>query len=554
MNIVIVGHVDHGKSTVIGRLLADTNSLPEGKLQHVQEMCKRNAKPFEYAFLLDALKDERSQGITIDIARCFFKTHKRDYLILDAPGHIEFLKNMVTGAAHAEAALLVIDANEGIQDNSKRHGYLVSMLGIKQVVVLVNKMDLVKYDQAVFEKIVADYSQFLRQMNVEAITFIPISAVNGENIVAAASSMPWYVGGTVLEHMDTLQKAASDENLPLRLPVQDIYKFTQMGDDRRIIAGTVLTGSVQPGDDVQFLPSGKRTTIKSIESFHAPMKMRALAGEAVGLTMTTQIYIARGEMMAKVKEKQPIVTSRFRANIFWVGRDPLVKQKNYKLKIGAAKTPVRVVEMNAVLDATTLCVDTEKKHVDRNEVAECVFETAKPIAFDLSDQTEKTARFVLIDAYEIAGGGIILNGVTPGDATAIAPQAGAGVRRGKMIVLVGDAEDCIRDVSLALEKQLSEEGVRAVCWRPSAGMTVMRVSEVARILTDAGQLLITTIGQLNGFDIEKLRTSCEPCELMLIHFGENRFGAHSADLHFSQNEEAEKSASAICAFYSAPTS
>src|SRR5512136_2160587 len=166
INIVIVGHVDHGKSTVIGRLLADTGSLPEGKLEDVKALCAKNAKPFEYAFLLDALKDERSQGITIDSARCFFKTRKRDYIVIDAPGHIEFLKNMVTGAARAEAALLVVSASEGIQENSRRHGYLVSMLGIRQVVVLVNKMDLVGYDLGVFETVRREYAKFLSEIQI----------------------------------------------------------------------------------------------------------------------------------------------------------------------------------------------------------------------------------------------------------------------------------------------------------------------------------------------------------------------------------------------------
>src|SRR5271165_2575974 len=182
MNVVIVGHVDHGKSTLVGRLLADTGSLPEGKLEAIKAQCKRNAKPFEYAFLLDALKDEQAQGITIDTARCFFKTAKRDYIIIDAPGHVEFLKNMVTGAARAEAALLVIDAHEGIQENSRRHGYMMSMLGIRQIVVLVNKMDLVNYDQSVFERIRAEYSAFLKEVNITPIDFVPISARDGDNI------------------------------------------------------------------------------------------------------------------------------------------------------------------------------------------------------------------------------------------------------------------------------------------------------------------------------------------------------------------------------------
>lgn len=191
MNIVIVGHVDHGKSTVIGRLLADTDSLPEGKLESVKEYCRKNSRPFEYAFLLDALKDEQAQGITIDTARCFFKTNKRDYIIIDAPGHIEFLKNMVTGASRAEAALLVIDAKEGIRENSKRHGHIAAMLGIKQVVVLVNKMDLIDFDREVFNSICAEFAEFLNKINIKPLNFIPISAFNGDNVAGKSENTQW---------------------------------------------------------------------------------------------------------------------------------------------------------------------------------------------------------------------------------------------------------------------------------------------------------------------------------------------------------------------------
>ncbi|MFA6187307.1 MAG: GTP-binding protein, partial [Phycisphaerae bacterium] len=206
MTIVVIGHVDHGKSTVIGRLMADTNSLPEGKLEDVKNRCARNAKPFEYAFLLDALKDEQTQGITIDSARCFFKSAKRKYIIIDAPGHIEFLKNMISGAARAEAALLVIDAKEGVRENSRRHGYLLSMLGVKQVAVCVNKMDLVDYSQEVFTSIKNEYQEFLDRIGVTPMDFIPLSARNGDNIITKSDKMPWHSGMTVLETVDSFAK------------------------------------------------------------------------------------------------------------------------------------------------------------------------------------------------------------------------------------------------------------------------------------------------------------------------------------------------------------
>jgi bifunctional enzyme CysN/CysC len=258
MNIVIVGHVDHGKSTIIGRLLADTHTLPEGKLDHVRAMCERNSKPFEYAFLLDALKDEQSQGITIDAARVFFQSQKRRYLIIDAPGHIEFLKNMITGAARAEAALLVIDADEGVQENSRRHGTMLEMLGIKQVAVLVNKMDLVNYEQGVYDRIVSEYSEFLSNIGIEARYFLPVSGREGDNIASRSSAMNWSGDMTVLDALDEFAIESAPVEQPMRMPVQDVYKFTKQGDARRIVAGTIETGRIKVGDEVAFYPSGKK--------------------------------------------------------------------------------------------------------------------------------------------------------------------------------------------------------------------------------------------------------------------------------------------------------
>src|SRR5688572_6975750 len=272
MNIVIVGHVDHGKSTVIGRLLADTHSLPEGKLDQVRAQCELNSKPFEYAFLLDALKDEQAQGITIDAARVFFKSSQRHYLILDAPGHIEFLKNMITGAARAEAALLVIDAQEGVQENSRRHGYMVSLLGIRQLAVVINKMDLVGWDRAVYDRIVREYGAFLDQVGIKPASFIPVSARGGDNIADRSPHLDWYSGPTVLGALDGFRTEPAPVERPFRMPVQDVYKLTKQGDDRRIVSGTIESGAVSVDDAVIFFPSGKRSRVKSIEAFNRPVQ------------------------------------------------------------------------------------------------------------------------------------------------------------------------------------------------------------------------------------------------------------------------------------------
>lgn len=424
MNIVIVGHVDHGKSTLVGRLLADTGSLPEGKLEQIQELCRRTAKPFEYAFLLDALKDERAQGITIDTARCFFQTEKRNYIILDAPGHIEFLKNMITGAARAEAAVLVIDALEGVQENSKRHGYMLSMLGIRQVAVVINKMDLVRYDQATFEQVEREYLAFLAQLDMTPTAVIPASAMGGENIARRdREKMPWYQGPTVLEALDAFRCEDSGADLPLRMPVQDVYKFTEDGDHRRITAGTVETGFFCPGDRVTFYPSGKSSAVKSIESFPPKTITRASAQEAAGLTLTEQIYVRRGEIMAKEGELPPCVSDELIVNLFWLGRRDLTLNTKYFLKIGCERVEMTVAKILSVMNSSSLHRE-ERDHVACNEVARCVLRTKKPIAFDTVDRLAATSRFVIVDQYEISGGGIVMAAGDRADSSADAGEPG----------------------------------------------------------------------------------------------------------------------------------
>jgi len=407
MNIVIAGHVDHGKSTIIGRLLADTHSLPEGKLEQVKALCARTAKPFEYAFLLDALKDEQAQGITIDAARVFFKTPARDYIIIDAPGHIEFLKNMITGAARAEAALLVIDANEGVMENSRRHGYMMSMLGIAQVAVLVNKMDLVDYSQAHFARLESEYRGFLDRVGVRPSVFIPVAGRGGDNIAGPSTRLAWYRGPTVLDTLDAFPSPRAQENQPFRMPVQDVYKFTGRGDDRRIVSGTVESGRARVGDDVVFYPSGKRSTIGSIEGFNRAPAAEISAGEAVGFTLREQIYVSRGELAAVGDEKRPHLSSRLKVSLFWLGRRPLVRSKPYVLKIGTARATVHVEAIHRVIDASDLSAADGRDRVERHEVAECTLACNRAVAFDVGDAVAATSRFVIVDDYEISGGGIV---------------------------------------------------------------------------------------------------------------------------------------------------
>ena len=543
MNIVIVGHVDHGKSTVIGRLLADTHSLPDGKLEAIRAQCELNSKPFEYAFLLDALKDEQAQGITIDAARVFFKSRRRDYLILDAPGHIEFLKNMITGAARAEAALLVIDAAEGVQENSRRHGYMISLLGIRQLVVVVNKMDLVGWDRAVFDRIVQEYGAFLDQVGIRPECFIPVSGRGGDNIADRSAHLPWYEGPTVLDALDAFRSEPAQVHRPFRMPVQDVYKFTKQGDDRRIVAGTVEAGSVSVGDSMVFYPSGKKSRVKSIESFHRPVQTRVEAGWAVGVTLQEQIYIHRGEMAALEGQPRPQVTTRLRVSLFWLGKEAMVKRKDYLLKLGTARVTVRLEEVIRVLDASTLDAAEQRTAVQRHEVAECVLKLDRAIACDLAEDVVATSRFVIVDDYEIRGGGIVRQALVDRqtavrdrvmlrnykwEPSIIQPEHRAEKynQKAALILVTGEKEADRKGVAKALEDKLFQDGkvvyflgIGNVLYGVDADIErrqenrlehMRRLAEVANLMLDAGIILVVAAAELTQDDLEVIKTAVQP--------------------------------------------
>lgn len=578
MNIVIVGHVDHGKSTVIGRLLADTGSLPEGKLEQVKAMCARNARPFEYAFLLDALKNEQAQGITIDTARSFFKSQKRDYIINDAPGHIEFLKNMVTGAARAEAALLVIDAHEGVQENSRRHGYIVSMLGIKQVAVLVNKMDIEDYSEARFIAIKDEYQAFLDRLGVHPQAFIPIAAREGVNIVTRSPETPWYEGRSVLDQVDSFEKVKRDHREIFRMPVQDIYKFTAQGDDRRIVAGMVETGYISPGTEVIFQPSGKKSVIKSIESFNTPPRAEIGRGYSTGFTLTTQIYIKPGELMCKANEPQPKVSRRFRANLFWMGRSPMIMNKRYKMKIGASSVLIELADILNIIDASELSSVVGKKQIDRHDVAECIVDATRPIAFDRSSELEQTGRFVIVDDFEITGCGNILEELDDRDSVMeehvrqrelvwekghVTPEDRAARfhHEGVLLLFHGPKGCGKRRVSRLVEKALFDRGANTYYFgianlfeeldhdtrthSVDREENLQNLAQLGRVMTDAGLLFFTTITDLDDFDLENLKTLIAPNRLFVVSLGESAFDRYPIDVELPFKPDYEGAAAHV---------
>lgn len=398
LKFVIVGHVDHGKSTLIGRLLYDTNSLPEGKIEEIKQLCESLGKDIEFGYVMDHLEEERDQGITIDTAQTFFNTEKRDYVIIDAPGHVEFLKNMISGASQAEAAVLIVDAQEGVKEQTKRHAYILGMLGLSQVIVVINKMDLVDFDQKRFETVKNDLMEFLSNIKIKPSFVIPISAKNGDFIANKAVTMDWYKGPTLLEALDTFKTKESANNKPLRYVVQDVYSF-----DKRIIAGRVESGIIRKGDKIKVLPSGEETRVKSIEEFLKNVK-EAETGKSIGITTEDKLFIDRGNVIVSDSDL-PAVTNRIKANIFWMDRIPFKKGETLRFRCATQEVNCEIEKICRVINSSTLELITEDANEIKNrEVASIIIRTDKPVVVENFNTMEELGRFVLGREDTCAGG------------------------------------------------------------------------------------------------------------------------------------------------------
>ncbi|HVY68629.1 MAG TPA: adenylyl-sulfate kinase [Verrucomicrobiae bacterium] len=547
LKIVIVGHVDHGKSTFVGRLFHDTGSLPEGKLEQLQLIAERRGVPFEWANLMDALQSERDQNITIDTAQIWFQTKRRQYVIIDAPGHKEFLKNMVTGAANAEAALLLIDAHEGVQENSRRHGYLLNLLGIRQIAVLVNKMDLEGYSEARFKQVEAEYRHWLKTIDVEPKLFIPIAAKHGDNIAARSANMPWYNGPTVIETLDEFKVSEAPSNQPLRFPIQDVYRF----DERRILAGRVESGSIKVGDRLIFAPTNKASTVKTIERWNAPSHDSAVAGESVGITLTEQIFVERGAVAA-LETAPPCELTKFKARVFWMGRNPFKKGKRYKLKLATQEAECEIDKLERVIDASTLETvkrDSGEQQIGRHEVGELTIKTKKPVAFDAINEIVPTGRFVIVDGFDVAGGGIVVADNYPRRTTG-GEQKSDNIfwsqgkvthehrtkrngHPGVVVWLTGLSGAGKSTVAVELERELFALGRQAyvldgdnirhgLCsdlgFSPQERKeNIRRVGEVAKLFADAGMIVITAFISPYKADREMVRQMMDAGRFVEVH-------------------------------------
>jgi translation elongation factor TU len=400
--LVIVGHVDHGKSTVIGRLLYDTESLPPEKLKEIERISETLGREREFAFVMDSLEEERKRGITIDTTQTFFKTPKRHYVIIDAPGHKEFLKNMITGTSQAEAALLIVDAQEGVREQTKRHGYILGMLGLQQVVVVINKMDLVDYSKARFQEVETETTDLLKGFRIRPSYTIPISAHTGANVAAPSERLPWYTGPTVLEALDTFSELKITEK-PLRFPIQDIYQI----EEKQIIVGRVEAGMIKQGDALTLLPLEQEVTINSIERFLNKGVKEAGVGESIGICLGNTQEVHRGQILAG--DLSSVITDRIQANIFWMERGGYQRGGPLLFRCVTQEIPCTIEEIHKTFDPASLEVTQEgAAQIREAEVAEVTISLSKEAVIDSFQEIPEMGRFVLEHGGVPAAGGIIL--------------------------------------------------------------------------------------------------------------------------------------------------
>lgn len=530
LTIAVVGHVDHGKSTIVGRLLAETNSLPAGKLEQVEVWCAHRGRPLEYALLVDALRDERAQGITIETARVFFRSAQREYLVMDAPGHVAFVRNMVTGAARADAAVLVIDAAEGVRENSRRHGYLLGQLGFRDVVVLINKMDLVGYSEDRFVAVCRDYGAFLAEVGVRPLCQVPVSGAAGDNITTHSSRMPWYHGPDLLAVLDGIDRVESPSDLPLRLPVQAVYRFGDGGaDNRRIIAGRVVAGRMRCGDELLFFPSGQRSRVASIEAFGTTPAQTVSAGQSTGFTLTDRIYVQRGDIATRASDPAPLVARLLRVSVFWLAHEPLRRGSTYVLKLGTATVRATLTGIPRVMDKADLQSRPDAQLVNACEVAECTFELAGPVACDEIGAIVETARFVIVHGHAIGGGGIVLEvmkpakhasapGSTRPDAIGARERARRYGQQPACLFVVSDDPGFAVEMARTLEEMLFAEG-RAVHRLDLPALEQPGLGQVIAALLDAGLLVIVSAIDTGRQDLWRLSAKLSGVESFVLWLG-----------------------------------
>jgi small GTP-binding protein len=400
--IVIVGHVDHGKSTLIGRLLYDTQSLPLDRYAEIQKTSEMLGKRVEFAFVMDCLEEERSRGITIDTTQTFFKTPKRRYVIIDAPGHKEFLKNMITGSSQAEVAVLIIDSFEGVRDQTKRHAYILGMLGLKQVCVLLNKIDLVDYSKDKFEELKREIIDFLGRLNIRPTFVLPISAIHGDNVATPSEKISWFDGPTVLEALDTFEELKVSEK-PFRFPIQDIYQI----DGEKVLVGRVEAGHLKKGETLFLLPENRKVTVKSIKKFLSDDVTTASFEESIGISLKGRPRVRRGQILSADLSSK--ISDRITANIFWMDPSGFHRGDPLLFRCVTQEVPCRIEKINKKFDPASMeFIEEDALSIEGAEVADVLLQLEEKVVADPFNEIPEMGRFVLEKDGRPVAGGIIL--------------------------------------------------------------------------------------------------------------------------------------------------
>ncbi|MCR9684640.1 sulfate adenylyltransferase subunit CysN [Vibrio antiquarius] len=414
LRFLTCGNVDDGKSTLIGRLLFDSKLIYEDQMAAIEKDSQKfntTDEAFDLALLVDGLQSEREQGITIDVAYRYFSTDKRKFIIADTPGHEQYTRNMVTGASTCDLAIVMVDARHGIQTQTKRHSYICSLLGIKHIIVAINKMDLMEYSQEVYQKIKADYREMAKNFNIDDIRFVPISALKGDNVVTPSEKMDWYPGATLMKLLETV-KVDQDKDLEhMRFPVQYVNRPNL---DFRGFCGTLASGIVQVGDEVTALPSGKTSRIKSIFTHDGELDT-AYPGQAITITLEDEIDVSRGDMLVHVGH-EPIVTNQVAAHVVWMGENPMRTHKEYIFKFATKSCTGKVTDIEHKIDVNTLQQHAENSEtLDLNEIALSSISLTDKIAVDTYKTLPQTGAFIVIDRHtNVTVGAGMVNKISEG--------------------------------------------------------------------------------------------------------------------------------------------
>jgi bifunctional enzyme CysN/CysC len=523
LRFITCGSVDDGKSTLIGRLLYDSKMIFEDQLEALEADSKKvgtQGGELDFALLVDGLAAEREQGITIDVAYRFFSTDKRKFIVADTPGHEQYTRNMVTGASTADLAVILIDARKGVLTQTRRHSYIVSLLGIRHVVLAVNKMDLVDYSRDIFETIVQEYRDFAAQIGLKEIVAIPVSGLRGDNITSQSPSMTWYRGATLMGYLETVEIEDQIRHAPFRLPVQWVNRPNL---DFRGFAGTIVSGSVRPGDRVRVLPSGRESKVARLVTMDGDLA-GAVAGQSITLTLADEIDVSRGDVLAK-PDSLPGVADQFETTIIWMSDEPMLPGRPYWIKVGAKQVTATITEPKYKVNVNTL-EHLAAKTLALNEIGICNLSLDQPIAFDAYTENRETGAFILIDRLTNAtiGAGLLhfalrrsqnihwqalevnktARAALKGQAPAVLWFTGlSGAGKSTIANLVEKQLHALGRHTYLLDGDNVRHGLNRDLGFTDADRVenIRRVAEVARLMTDAG--LIVMVSFISPFRAER---------------------------------------------------